>query len=220
MAGQNQPDQQQRRTAAPAPTCCASANHSLHAGAERYVHVYLPPSYDGSTQWPIWVHLHGVFWATMGDIGARVGRKGWCCQQHQQAAEAAAGSSSKRTVLPAATVVCTIAAAVSTGAATDPAVTWGPVRRAMKHRQVFASWLHPSSHAPLVRAVYLQVGHPVNGTDIIPAFDHSVEMLGDKAILVYPQAIGDAGSGAPDEGQGAKYRQVGGTHTHILTGLS
>lgn len=45
-------------------------------GAERYVHVYLPPSYDGSTQWPIWVHLHGVFWATMGDIGARV--REWC----------------------------------------------------------------------------------------------------------------------------------------------
>lgn len=36
------------------------------------MHVYLPPSYDGTTQWPIWVHLHGVFWATMGDIGARV----------------------------------------------------------------------------------------------------------------------------------------------------
>jgi hypothetical protein len=44
----------------------------LFAGAERYVHVYLPPAYDGATQWPIWVHLHGVFWATMGDIGARV----------------------------------------------------------------------------------------------------------------------------------------------------
>jgi hypothetical protein len=56
--------------------------------------------------------------------------------------------------------------------------------------------------------VSVQVGHPVNGTDIIPAFDHSVEMLGDKAILVYPQSTGDAGNGTPDEGQGAKYRQV------------
>lgn len=83
----------------------------------------------------------------------------------------------------------------------------------MKQTQVCASWPHSSSYAPLVRAVCLQVGHPVNGTDIIPAFDHSVEMLGDKAILVYPQATGDAGSGAPDEGQGAKYRQVSGAHT-------
>lgn len=55
----------------------------------------------------------------------------------------------------------------------------------------------------------MQVGHPVNGTDIIPAFDHSVEILGDKAILVYPQSTGDAGTGAADEGQGKKYRQVG-----------
>lgn len=49
----------------------------------------------------------------------------------------------------------------------------------------------------------------MNGTDIIPAFDHSVEILGDKAILVYPQSTGDAGTGAADEGQGKKYRQVG-----------
>jgi len=52
------------------------------------------------------------------------------------------------------------------------------------------------------------VGKPVNGTDIIPAFDHSVEILGDKAILVYPQSTGEAGMGTPDEGQGKKYRQV------------
>jgi hypothetical protein len=50
----------------------------------------------------------------------------------------------------------------------------------------------------------------VNGTDIIPAFDHSVEILGDKAILVYPQSTGEAGQGTPDEGQGKKYRQVSG----------
>jgi hypothetical protein len=54
----------------------------------------------------------------------------------------------------------------------------------------------------------LQVGHPVNGTDIIPAFDHSVRILGDKTILVYPQSTGEAGTGAPEEGQGKKYRQV------------
>lgn len=52
------------------------------------------------------------------------------------------------------------------------------------------------------------MGKPVNGTDIIPAFDHSVEILGDKAILVYPQSTGEAGMGTPDEGQGKKYRQV------------
>lgn len=41
------------------------------------MHVYLPPAFDGTTQWPIWVHLHGVFWATMGDIGARVRDRQW-----------------------------------------------------------------------------------------------------------------------------------------------
>lgn len=53
----------------PAPSTFACA---ATAGAERYVHVYFPPSYDGTSQWPIWVHLHGVFWATMGDIGKQV----------------------------------------------------------------------------------------------------------------------------------------------------
>lgn len=68
---------------------------------------------------------------------------------------------------------------------------------------------------------YVQVGHPVNGTDIIPAFDHSVEILGDKAILVYPQSTGDPGTGAADEGQGKKYRQVGVRSTPgMMTGPS
>ncbi|KAF8062893.1 VAD1 [Scenedesmus sp. PABB004] len=94
-----------------------------HDGLGRYVNVYLPPAYDGVTPFPVWVHLHGVFWSTMGDIGARVGRG-------------------------------------------------------------------------------------VNGTDIIPDWDRSVALLGDRAVIAYPQSLGDAGTGdEAAEGQGVKFRQ-------------
>lgn len=43
------------------------------AGRKRWAHVYLPPSYDGSKQFPLWVHLHGVYWATMDNISQKVG---------------------------------------------------------------------------------------------------------------------------------------------------
>jgi len=45
-----------------------------HPGLKRYVHVFLPQSFDGKTQFPIWVQLHGVFWATMGDAAMQAGR--------------------------------------------------------------------------------------------------------------------------------------------------
>jgi hypothetical protein len=32
---------------------------TLLPGQGRYVHIYLPPTYDGVTQFPVWVHLHG-----------------------------------------------------------------------------------------------------------------------------------------------------------------
>jgi hypothetical protein len=32
---------------------------TLLLGQGRYVHIYLPPTYDGVTQFPVWVHLHG-----------------------------------------------------------------------------------------------------------------------------------------------------------------
>jgi hypothetical protein len=35
--------------------------------------VYLPSSYDGSKRFPLWVHLHGVFWNTMDNISQKVG---------------------------------------------------------------------------------------------------------------------------------------------------
>lgn len=55
----------------------------------------------------------------------------------------------------------------------------------------------------------VQVGHPVNGTDIIPFWDKTIELFGDKAIFVYPQSLGDPGTGDEAvEGQGVKYRQV------------
>lgn len=37
-------------------------------GIRRYVHIYLPAGYDGVTPFPLWVELHGVFWATMGGV--------------------------------------------------------------------------------------------------------------------------------------------------------
>lgn len=40
-------------------------------------------------------------------------------------------------------------------------------------------------------------------------WDHAVELLGDKAIIVYPQALGDPGTGDEAvDGQGKTYRQV------------
>ena len=57
--------------------------------------------------------------------------------------------------------------------------------------------------------LYFQVGGPVNATDIIPVWDLTLEKYGDQAIIVYPQSLGDPGTGnEPEEGPGAKYRQV------------
>jgi hypothetical protein len=56
-----------------------------------------------------------------------------------------------------------------------------------------------------------QAGRPVQATDVIPKWDHAVELLGDRAIIVYPQATGETGTGdAATEGEGQKFRQVGG----------
>lgn len=84
--------------------------------------MYLPSSYDGSKRFPLWVHLHGVFWNTMDNISQKIGR-------------------------------------------------------------------------------------PVQGTEIIPVWDHTVRLFGDQAIIVYPQSTGNPGTGNPSEGQGVKYRQ-------------
>lgn len=44
-----------------------------HQGRQRWAHVFLPKSYDGRKRFPMWMHLHGVFWASMGGIGQQVG---------------------------------------------------------------------------------------------------------------------------------------------------
>lgn len=44
----------------------------LLTGRKRWAHVYLPSSYDGSKQFPVWFHLHGVFWNTMDNISQKV----------------------------------------------------------------------------------------------------------------------------------------------------
>jgi hypothetical protein len=54
------------------------------------------------------------------------------------------------------------------------------------------------------------VGKAVNGTDVIPKWDKTVELFGEKAIIAYPQSLGDPGTGVEAvDGQGDKYRQVG-----------
>jgi hypothetical protein len=61
-------------------TCCsqnvahiaAAAAAAAAAGRQRWAHVFLPKSYDGRKRFPMWVHLHGVFWASMGGIGQQV----------------------------------------------------------------------------------------------------------------------------------------------------
>ena len=42
-------------------------------GTDRKANVFIPPSYDGRTKFPIWMHIHGVYWASMGDVSARAG---------------------------------------------------------------------------------------------------------------------------------------------------
>lgn len=62
------------------------------AGKGRYVRVFFPAAYDGTTTFPVWVHLHGVFWTTMGDIATQVSEF-----QHR-AAGAACSSADSRAV--------------------------------------------------------------------------------------------------------------------------
>jgi hypothetical protein len=62
------------------------------------------------------------------------------------------------------------------------------------------------------------VGRPVNGTDVIPKWDKAVELLGSQAIIVYPQSLGDPGTGVEAvDGQGDKYRQVRCSHERGVT---
>jgi hypothetical protein len=57
--------------------------------------------------------------------------------------------------------------------------------------------------------IKLQIGRPLNSTDIAPTWDRIVETQGNQAIIVYPQSSGYAGTGNEAvEGQGDKYRQV------------
>lgn len=56
--------------------------------------MYLPSSYDGSKRFPLWVHLHGVFWNTMDNISQKVGMIQQGIQQHRAGA---AGRSDRTT---------------------------------------------------------------------------------------------------------------------------
>ena len=45
-----------------------------NAGAERRFNVFFPRGYDAAKQrYPLWVHMHGVYWSTMGDISRQMG---------------------------------------------------------------------------------------------------------------------------------------------------
>lgn len=52
------------------PTCTLRIQHQ---GSARKVNVYLPNNYNPSRAYPMWVQLHGNFWATMGGINTQVG---------------------------------------------------------------------------------------------------------------------------------------------------
>lgn len=55
----------------------------VYADRTRYVHIYFPKGYDGKTTYPLWIHLHGVFWATMGNITTQVRQAHLlCCETH------------------------------------------------------------------------------------------------------------------------------------------
>jgi hypothetical protein len=59
LSGSAAPQQQLR---APAPFPHHFTPPFNTPGLSRYVHAYLPKSFDGTKSFPIWVHLHGVFW--------------------------------------------------------------------------------------------------------------------------------------------------------------
>ncbi|GBF89407.1 hypothetical protein Rsub_01979 [Raphidocelis subcapitata] len=53
------------------PVCTVTI---LHQDRERTFNIFLPRAYDARAQkYPVWVHLHGVYWASMDDISARMG---------------------------------------------------------------------------------------------------------------------------------------------------
>lgn len=56
------------------PASFPACPFTLHTavGRKRFAHVFLPDSYDGSKKFPLWVHLHGVFWATMSNVAEQV----------------------------------------------------------------------------------------------------------------------------------------------------
>ncbi|KAI8475593.1 MAG: hypothetical protein J3K34DRAFT_40086 [Monoraphidium minutum] len=62
----------------PAPLMQTCKMKFQHQGMQRTANVYLPPGFKPSNRPPMWIHLHGVFWRAMGDIGKQVG--GWPVQ--------------------------------------------------------------------------------------------------------------------------------------------
>lgn len=60
---------------APADVLLPLRKHQCPAGRKRWANVYLPSGYDGKRTYPLWTHLHGVFWQTMAGIGQQVGRR-------------------------------------------------------------------------------------------------------------------------------------------------
>jgi enterochelin esterase-like enzyme len=45
----------------------------VHAGDWRFFNVFFPKDFNQRRQYPLWIHIHGVYWATMGDISSQMG---------------------------------------------------------------------------------------------------------------------------------------------------
>ncbi|KIY93543.1 hypothetical protein MNEG_14418, partial [Monoraphidium neglectum] len=52
------------------PTCTVAIRHQ---GGERTFNIFFPRTYDAAKKYPVWVHMHGVYWSDMGDISKQMG---------------------------------------------------------------------------------------------------------------------------------------------------
>ncbi|KAI8462535.1 MAG: hypothetical protein J3K34DRAFT_447686 [Monoraphidium minutum] len=52
------------------PTCTVGIRHQ---GAWRVFNVFFPKDYTPDKKYPVWVHMHGVYWSDMGDISKQMG---------------------------------------------------------------------------------------------------------------------------------------------------
>jgi hypothetical protein len=57
---------------APTPTNSPYPAHTATAARPRTFNVFLPHAFDAALTYPIWMHMHGVYWASMDNVRAQV----------------------------------------------------------------------------------------------------------------------------------------------------